>query len=235
MKPLIYGYMHVELEQPDDETLGQERALKTYAEREGYSLVTIYRDIAGGSRSGFAALVDKLVETQTRHVVVPAMGQLGGSPALQYFKCAADGGVLEVHAVETNPVRPVAYGYMRVFCDVTDQQVYALEHDMRRFAQASGFRILTIFHEIDSGSHEAFYELGEAMRRADVRDVVVPSLRHLSTNRALRGVLLDCLEESFQADVHLLNAPQAQGDTNVTDRGSTNDGSGSCVSSSDKR
>ncbi|MDQ1039926.1 hypothetical protein QFZ75_006342 [Streptomyces sp. V3I8] len=107
-----------------------------------------------------------------------------------------------------------AFGYMRVFCDVTDDRVRQMERRMRNFAEMSGLQMPSIFHEVVNGSHEAFYEMGEALRRADTHIVVLPSLRHLSTHDPLREVLLNRLEFEFLAEVHTLkhSAPHpAQG------------------------
>lgn len=170
-------------------------------------------------RSGYTHVEPEQPEDET-----PLQGLT--SPALQYSQHAADGAAPDGRAVGTSPTRRLAYGYMRVFCDVTDDQAYAMEQAIRHFAQATGFQVTSIFHEVESGSHEAFYELGEALRRTDVHDVVLPSLHHLSTNRALQGVLLDCLEESFQADVHVLKSRTAQGGRDTTETRSIEDGPG---------
>ncbi|MYV55481.1 hypothetical protein [Streptomyces sp. SID3212] len=115
-------------------------------------------------------------------------------------------------------MKPLIYGYMRLFSDVTDQQVYATEQEMRRFAQAAGFQLAAVFHDVESGSHEAFYELGVALRRADAHDVVLPSLPHLSTNDVLQDALLDCLEDRFQAQVHVLATPATQDNLSPADK-----------------
>ncbi|MFC8080342.1 recombinase family protein [Streptomyces sp. NPDC057307] len=208
MNPLIFGYLHIESGQSPDETFRQERALKGYAEREGFSLATIYRDVGSGSRSGFAALVEELARTETRHVVVPAMGHLQEVPTEGEF---------EVHAIKTNPARPLAYGYLRVLTDADDRRAVALEQNMKRFAAAQGLQLTAIYHEFDSGSIDAFNELVEVLRLTGARDVFVPSLEHLAENDPLQRALLDRLECGFSTTVHSLDElPHQQDDTTVT-------------------
>ncbi|MFC8829035.1 recombinase family protein [Streptomyces sp. NPDC057137] len=197
MNPLIFGYMHIESGQPDDETSRQECALKSYAEREGFSLATVYRDVGSGSRSGFAAMVEELARTETRHVVVvPTLGHLQGVAGSREF---------DVHAIKTNPARPLAYGYLRVLSDADDRKAVALEQDMKRSAAAQGLQLTAIYHEFASGSINAFNELVESIRSTGARDVFIPSLEHLSKNGPLQRALLDRLEFGFSTTVHALD------------------------------
>ena len=101
-------------------------------------------------------------------------------------------------------MKPLAYGYMRVFCDVTEEQACSLERTIRQFADAQGFEFAMTFQETVSGSHEAFHELLHEVERADADYVVIPSFNHFSKNRILQNLMLAQLEEGAGVDVHLL-------------------------------
>jgi hypothetical protein len=56
-------------------------------------------------------------------------------------------------------LRPLAYGYMRVPCDIPDDKVCRMEYELRRFAEVKGFCLVAIFSEFVCGVHDAFNEL----------------------------------------------------------------------------
>jgi DNA invertase Pin-like site-specific DNA recombinase len=98
-----------------------------------------------------------------------------------------------------------AFGYMRVFCDVTDAQLYAMEHRLARFAGAQGLQLVTIFCEHDNGSQAVFNEMVEELQRTDTQHLIVPSLGHLSRQRFLQEAMLTRLEIDTDAEVHELS------------------------------
>ncbi|MGW2512954.1 ATP-binding protein [Streptomyces scopuliridis] len=105
-------------------------------------------------------------------------------------------------------VKNSAYGYMRVFSDEAGQEAYEVERSLRRYAEANDLHLGGIYHEFVSGSLDAFNELVEVLRCTGAGNVILPSLRHLSENDALRKALLDRLEFSFSAEVHALDEHQ---------------------------
>ncbi|MGC5346343.1 recombinase family protein [Streptomyces sp. DT24] len=113
----------------------------------------------------------------------------------------------------TDPRRqPLAFGYLRVLSEAEDRRAYALEQDMKRFAEARGLQLTAIYHEFVTGSLDAFEELTEAVRRTGTRVVLVPSLRHLAENRVVREILLERLETSFGTEVHAVDEDQDRPD-----------------------
>lgn len=101
-------------------------------------------------------------------------------------------------------VKPLVYGYMRVFCDVTEEDVYSLERRIQECAEALGFLFVTTFQEIVSGSHEAFSELIEELQRSGSAHMIVPSFNHFSRNGILQSLMLAQLEEVAGVEVHTL-------------------------------
>jgi hypothetical protein len=101
-------------------------------------------------------------------------------------------------------LRPLAYGYMRVPCDIPDDKVCRMEYELRRFAEGKGFCLAAIFSEFVCGVHDAFNELVQELRRVDAHCVVVPTFRHLARNVMLQNCLLNRLEFDACAEVFAL-------------------------------
>lgn len=117
---------------------------------------------------------------------------------------------LDVPAVEPRDATapglpcPLAYGYMRVPCDVPDDKVRRLEQALRAFAALQGLYLVTFFFEFDCGSQEAFGELLTELRRAEAHYVVIPSLRHFAHSVLLQNQMLTRLEHEAAAEVLVL-------------------------------
>ena len=98
-------------------------------------------------------------------------------------------------------LRPLAYGYMRVPCDVDDHAVRDTERKLRDHAERHGFEFATIFHEFQSGISDGWDELTTELQRSDAHHVIVPSLSHVSLHPILRSIRLERLEEDAKAEV----------------------------------
>jgi hypothetical protein len=98
-------------------------------------------------------------------------------------------------------LRPLAYGYMRVPCDIPDAKVRRMELEIHRFAERQDWCLAAIFYEFICGIHDAFEELVEELQRADAHHVVIPTYRHLARNRVLQNCLLARLEFDASAEV----------------------------------
>ncbi|AEW92747.1 MULTISPECIES: recombinase family protein [Streptomycetaceae] len=95
----------------------------------------------------------------------------------------------------------VAYGYMRVFCDVTSQQVLAMEARIHRFAQVERLQLVSIYNEFVNGDQSVFNDLVTEVKRASAEVVIVPSLRHFSRNGLLQSLMLSRLEDAAGVEV----------------------------------
>ena len=112
--------------------------------------------------------------------------------------------VVDIPAKYEQIARPLAYGYMRVPCDVPDVKVQRLEQALRAFAALRGLYLVPFFFEFSCGSQEAFHELKTELQRADAHHVVIPSLRHLARSILLQNTMLGQLELEAAADVLVL-------------------------------
>jgi hypothetical protein len=99
------------------------------------------------------------------------------------------------------PIQPLAYAYMRVPCNIPDDKVRRMEHELRRFAEGKGWCLAETFYEFRCGAHEAFNDLIAELQRTGATTVIVPTLRHLARNTLLQNVLLSRLEFDADADV----------------------------------
>ncbi|NUS44479.1 MAG: recombinase family protein [Mycobacteriaceae bacterium] len=83
MRPLMYGYMRVDL--VSGEVSEWEERIRNFAAREGFDLGTVFHE-PGPDRPAFNDLIHELRRAECRHVVVPAMshvwhsGPAPGSP-----------------------------------------------------------------------------------------------------------------------------------------------------------
>ncbi|GIH68835.1 hypothetical protein Mth01_10880 [Sphaerimonospora thailandensis] len=117
------------------------------------------------------------------------------------------------------------YGYMRLHDGEADQAIRDREKAMKRFAEAEGYHLVTIFYEDEPGRFPAFTELLDELQRAEAYDVVVPTLNDLSGHRLIRSFMLEKLEDLAGAAVHVMGAkhekstarPGRLGDTSTAD------------------
>lgn len=100
--------------------------------------------------------------------------------------------------------KPLAYGYTRISCDASDEQLCDMEQSITRFADEHGLEFAAFFFEHVDGSQEAFNELCDELRRADAHNVIVPSAHHFSLNAVLQGLMFAQLEMCAMTDVHEL-------------------------------
>lgn len=101
-------------------------------------------------------------------------------------------------------MKPLTYGYMRVFCDATEEDVRSVMQRIQECAEALGFQLATTFQETVSGSHQVFGELIEEIQRSGAVHVIAPSFNHFSKHGILQRLLLERLEEDTAVEVHTL-------------------------------
>jgi DNA invertase Pin-like site-specific DNA recombinase len=109
-----------------------------------------------------------------------------------------------------NPMKPLVYGYLRICGDESDQDLQRLEQQIGDFAEAKGYCFATIFYETDNGRQAAFGELIEALKRTETRDVIVPSMDHISAHPALLCLMLTRLATEANAHVYALASHPGQ-------------------------
>ena len=92
-------------------------------------------------------------------------------------------------------VEPLMYGYLRV-TDFTDDEIQQLECGLVKLAEAEGCCLAEIRYECQVGCYSTFYRLLTELMQAPVRQLVVPSLDHLSPHPLLREQLVMRLDEA---------------------------------------
>ncbi|WP_063063041.1 hypothetical protein [Nocardia violaceofusca] len=80
-------------------------------------------------------------------------------------------------------MKPLLYGYLRL--DVAGERIGECEGRIRSFADREGYDLGMVFHERRWG-RAALDALIAELRRAECRDVVVPTVDHLTAPDAVR-------------------------------------------------
>lgn len=83
MRPLMFGYMRVPDELSEEEARSREAAMKAYAEKEGFTLASIFQELHPFHFSAYEELMNALQKAEARHVVVPSYDDLATSYHLQ--------------------------------------------------------------------------------------------------------------------------------------------------------
>lgn len=90
-------------------------------------------------------------------------------------------------AVQAAPVAQPMLGYIRTNLVTTAAELLATKDQLAAFAGHRGFRLSGVYFERPESAPAAFHALIEAIRRDNVRLVVVPDLNHLGgTGASLR-------------------------------------------------
>ncbi|MCP2317129.1 hypothetical protein APR12_002469 [Nocardia amikacinitolerans] len=91
----------------------------------------------------------------------------------------------------SSALHPLLYGYLRLH--LIDERPGFSDERFQQFAHEHGFDLAAVFHETgpDGG---AFFAMPAELRRANAHHVAVPSVDHLSGNRAPRDALISLLQ-----------------------------------------
>lgn len=97
-------------------------------------------------------------------------------------------------------MRPLIYGYMRVVgnADQNDEP-QRIKHELATYAEREGFTLDQVFTETINCSESAFYTMIEALKRYDVRDLLVPSLWHFARLPGLQDAMRQHIEHETGA------------------------------------
>jgi len=82
-------------------------------------------------------------------------------------------------------IRPLLLGYVRVHQGMTEAELVRAKDRLHTFAQVEGFAMGAVFTEYAETAPAAFHALVDAVKRHEVRAIVVPSRRHLAVLGAL--------------------------------------------------
>jgi hypothetical protein len=99
-------------------------------------------------------------------------------------------------------MRPTIYGYMRVASGgETDDDAQRIKHELTEYAQREGFTLDQMFTENIRCSESAFYAMLEALKRHDVKDIIVPSLWHFARLPGLQDAMRQHIEQEAGARI----------------------------------
>jgi hypothetical protein len=99
-------------------------------------------------------------------------------------------------------MRPVIYGYMRIVGDTAiDDEVARIQTELAAYARREGFTLDEVFAEKVSRSEPAFDCLIDALKRNDVRDIIVPSLWHFARLPGLQDAMRQHIEQETGARI----------------------------------
>ncbi|WBB97160.1 MULTISPECIES: recombinase family protein [unclassified Solwaraspora] len=102
VKPLMYGYLRVDLDALDGDIRQMELALKFWAEQEGYCLAGLFHEYDTAlNRPALTALIEEIGRSDARRVITPSLAHLSTHPVVQRHLLDAleDTGV-QVHTLQ---------------------------------------------------------------------------------------------------------------------------------------
>lgn len=92
-------------------------------------------------------------------------------------------------------MRPAIYGFMRVATDdESADEAARIKRELTEYASREGFTLEQVFTECLASSNSAFYAMLDALKRGEVKDVIVPSLWHFARLPGLQEAMRQHIE-----------------------------------------
>ena len=101
-------------------------------------------------------------------------------------------------------MKPLIYGYLRVWTDTPDDEAARTQHELTDYAQLEGFTLAEIFIERPYLPVPAFSGLIQAIQRTETKDIVVPDLSHFCPYNAPGDAMKAILEHVADARVWVI-------------------------------
>jgi DNA invertase Pin-like site-specific DNA recombinase len=102
-------------------------------------------------------------------------------------------------------MRPAIYGYMRVATDENGTEETAqIKRELAEYASREGFTLEEVFTENARCSESAFHVMLDVLKRTDVKNVIVPSLRHFARLPGLQEAMKQHIETETGARIWVL-------------------------------
>lgn len=99
-------------------------------------------------------------------------------------------------------MRPAIYGYMRVASDQGDlEETERIKRELSAYAEREGFTLEDVFTENVQCSESAFGTLLDAIKRSEVKNVIVPSLWHFARLPGLQNAMKYHIEQEIGASI----------------------------------
>jgi len=101
-------------------------------------------------------------------------------------------------------VKPLIYGYLRVWTDTSEEEAAAAEAELTDYAQREGFSVAEIFVERPYLPVPALNGLIQAIERTETKDIVIPDLSHFCPFHGLGESMKAILEHVAGARVWVI-------------------------------
>ena len=101
-------------------------------------------------------------------------------------------------------MRPLIYGYLRVWTDTTEQDAARVEAELIGYAQREGFTVAEVFVERPYLPVPAFSGLIQAIAHTKTKDIVIPDLTHFCSFHGLGETMKAILEHIAGARVWVI-------------------------------
>lgn len=99
-------------------------------------------------------------------------------------------------------MRPAIYGYMRVATDDdSGEEAKLIKRELAEYANREGFALEDVFTENARRTESAFYAMLDALKRSEVKSVIVPSLWHFARLPGLQDAMRYHIEQETGARI----------------------------------
>ncbi|MFJ8400171.1 hypothetical protein ACIQ9K_06785 [Streptomyces microflavus] len=95
---------------------------------------------------------------------------------------------------------PIAYGYVRIRCDVAEDELRLVEKELSSYADAHGLDLARIYY--DDGPGITPDRMVQRLVRDAVRHVIVPSLAQITEHRLVGELMEAAVEREAGATLH---------------------------------
>jgi len=108
---------------------------------------------------------------------------------------------LALHRCAAMTVRPLIYGYLRVWSDTSEEDAACTERELTDYAEREGFTVAEIFIERPYLPVPAFNGLIQAIGHTQIKDIVIPDLSHFCPFHGLGETMKAIIEHIAGARV----------------------------------
>jgi hypothetical protein len=107
--------------------------------------------------------------------------------------------------------RPLAFGYVSVPPDASDDQAQRWQQEIATYVDSEGHDLAGMFTDIRGGGAQAFEAMSRALCRGTVGEVVVPRLDHLEHVPGFGPADVRLLSRYLHAEIVAVEEPVASG------------------------
>ncbi len=106
-------------------------------------------------------------------------------------------------------MRPVIYGYMRLAATEEEgDESTRVRRELATYAEREGFTLDQVFTERMGANESAFHAMLDAIKRTDVKNVIVPSLWHFARLPGLQDAMRQHIEQETGARLWVIQGQQ---------------------------